>query len=662
MKINRNFVTPTVLMLTGLVLRVTYLQQYSASPLFNLPLGPDVQEYDQWARNIIVNGLFSGDTQIHAPLYPWFLSLLYRIFSFDYFNIRLCQEVIGLISFLPLYLAIRKGWREYRYMADIFLGLSMVLPPLIYYQGELVCEALLIPLLNLALACFLYGEYNKSKRTIYYAAAGLCGGLAMITHPLSGAFILPLFLTACWRGRRGKGITKLLSPAALALTAIIPVLLIAGHNALKESPDRGFYIQKNSGFNFWVGNNPKATGGCWVRPGPLWDQIHYDAEVEANKENISKDRVFLNRAGRFILDQPGSFLLNLLRKSIMVWNHGQMPSGADVKPLRLFMTFENLPGFGLAAFFGLWGLFIAKSRRRDQVRFAPLAGIILFYFLALVATVVSSRYRLPMLPVLLISSAFCVCVIIKKSEARSLSSRLFALAMIALIFMPSLPRFPFEESEADSLLGEAYYKSGNLIKAREHLGYSVVSEPWSRNYCLLGAVEKQLKNRKQAAIWFKEAAKVSPNDPMGLMNLGVMASEDNRDKAANEYFIKALKIDPGNPDTLYNFAVFRMKLSDLKSASKMLNRALKKNPSHRLSVNLLGVCLMRQRKFNEAADCFKKAMQLDPENSGLALNFAVALAESGRKKDALEIIEKVLSKNPDNSGALRLKKVLLIKF
>ena len=645
-------------MLTGLVLRVTYLQQYSASPLFNLPLGPDVQEYDQWARNIIINGLLSGDAQIHAPLYPWFLSLLYRIFSFDYFYVRLFQEGLGLLSFLPLYLVIRKIWREHKFMGDIFLGLAVLFPPLIYYQGELVCEALLLPLLNLALACFLYGEYYKSKRVIYYAAAGLCGGLAMITHPLSGAFILPLFLTACWRGRRGKGVKKLLSPAALTLPAIIPVLIIASYNASTDSPDRGFYIQKNSGFNFWVGNNPKATGGCWVRPGPLWDQIHYDAEVEASKKKISKDQVFWNRTGRFIINQPGAFMFNLIKKGAMVWNHGKMPSGADVRPLRFYMTLPGLPGYGLVAFLGLLGVYLAISRRRDRVRFVPLAGILLFYFLALVMTVVSSRYRLPLLPVLFISSALCICVIIQKRGILSLPCRFFGIAVICMIFLPALPDSPFEKSEADSLLGEAYYKHGDLHKAKEHLERAVVSEPWSRSYCLLGAVEKLLNNRKRATELFKEGAKISPNDPMGLMNLGIMASEENRNKTANAYFVKALKIDPGNPDTFYNFAVFRMKLGDLKSASKMLNRALKKNPSHRLSVNLLGVCLIRQRKFDEAADCFRKALQLDPDNSGVALNLAVAYLESGKKAESRKIVNGILRNDSKNPGALKLKQIL----
>ncbi len=658
MKINWNFITPTVLMLTGLVLRVTYLQQYSASPLFDIPLGPDVQEYDQWARNIIINGIFSGGAQIHAPLYPWFLSLLYRVFSFDFFYIRLSQEVLGLLSFLPLYLVIRRVWRDCKFMADIFLGVAAVFPPLIYYQGELVCEALLLPLLNLALACFLYGEYNKSKRVIYYAAAGLCGGLAMITHPLSGAFVLPLFLTACWRCRRGKGFKKVFSPAALALTAIIPVLLIAGNNASKESPERGFYIQRNSGFNFWVGNNPKATGGCWVRPGPSWDQIHYDAEVEAAKKEISKDRVFWNRTGRFIIDQPGAFLFNLIKKGAMVWNHGQMPSGADVKPLRFYMTFPSLPGYGIVAFLGLLGVYLAMSRHRDRVRFIPLVGVLLCYFLALVITVVSSRYRLSLLPVLFISSAFCICVIIQKRGVLSLPCRLFGIGMICLVFLPSLPHFPFEKSEADSLLGEAYYRHGKLLKAKEHLERSIISEPWSRSYCMLGAVEKLLNNRKRAVELFKKGAETSPNDPMGLMNLGVMASEENRNKTANAYFKQALNIDPKNPDTLYNFAVFRMKLGDLLSADKMLNQALQTNPSHRLSVNQLGLCLMRQRKFGEAANFFRKALQLDPENSGLALNLAVAYLESGKKAEAVKIVNGILQNDPKNPGALKLKQIL----
>ncbi|MBU8901699.1 MAG: hypothetical protein KOO69_03080, partial [Victivallales bacterium] len=59
-----------VLILAAIVLRLLYLWQFSESPLFNIPIGADVEEYDNWAKEILAWGFSSQRLHIHAPLYP----------------------------------------------------------------------------------------------------------------------------------------------------------------------------------------------------------------------------------------------------------------------------------------------------------------------------------------------------------------------------------------------------------------------------------------------------------------------------------------------------------------------------------------------------------------------------------------------------------------
>ena len=93
----------SVLLLAALILRIIYLWQFSESPLFNIPIGPDVKEYDNWAREILAWGLNSQRLHIHAPLYPVYLAFLYNIFSFKMLWIRLIQTLLVLGGFVILF-------------------------------------------------------------------------------------------------------------------------------------------------------------------------------------------------------------------------------------------------------------------------------------------------------------------------------------------------------------------------------------------------------------------------------------------------------------------------------------------------------------------------------------------------------------------------------
>ncbi len=656
MKIRTNKLTPALILGAGILLRILYLYQFSTSPLFSQALGPDVQEYDQWARRILVDGLWWRTPQIHAPLYPVFLAMLYRLFDMNLLYVRFFQQVICLISFYPLYLQIRHRFQHRKGMAELFLGIAALYPPLIYYTAELTSEALLLTLLNLALFLIWRGA---GKSILLVISGGVCAGLAAITHPLSLAFSLSLAVFTIYRSRTGKRLLNGVGQAAVYVLIIILVILpVAWHNySLKGNPGM---IQNNSGFNLFVGNSPKATGGCWVRPGPLWDQLHYDAEQAVGVHAGSKDKYFADKAYEFMWKQPGTFVLLLLKKAAYVWNWQEMPAGADIGPLRFYTSMQRFFRwtFGVVALCGMLGFYLAAMKKRDRNRIMIFLLTILFYWGALTLTVVSSRYRLPLLAGVFVAAAYALIEIWRKRGNLPLGVRICGVLAACLIFLVPAPEANFELSEADSLLGEAYYRQGDMIRAREYLNRAVIAEPWSRTQCLLGATEKNLGNRSRARELFELASKVSPNDPMGQMNLGIMASEENRPALAEKHFQSAMKLGDKNPETLYNYAVFKMKLNDLKTAEVLLKESVKFNQAHRLSLNQLGVCLMRQGKYSEAVDVFAAAARLESDNHGVSLNLATAYLASGQKSQAKPIIDHVLTEEPNNPTALQLRKLM----
>ena len=69
-----------VIFFIALCLRCIYLWQISSAPFFDLRMG-DGEAYHQWARRI-ANGDWIGQGVFYqAPLYPYFLALIFHYFS-----------------------------------------------------------------------------------------------------------------------------------------------------------------------------------------------------------------------------------------------------------------------------------------------------------------------------------------------------------------------------------------------------------------------------------------------------------------------------------------------------------------------------------------------------------------------------------------------------
>ena len=62
----------------ALLLRLVYLWQISSGPMFDMLLG-DAWRYDQWAREIVAGAWYGDRVFYQAPLYPYFLAVIYSL-------------------------------------------------------------------------------------------------------------------------------------------------------------------------------------------------------------------------------------------------------------------------------------------------------------------------------------------------------------------------------------------------------------------------------------------------------------------------------------------------------------------------------------------------------------------------------------------------------
>ena len=88
----------------ALAVRLLHIWQLRPRPFFDTLLG-DANGYDQWAQRLAAGDWIGSDVFYQAPLYPYFLGVVYAVFGRDLLIVRIIQALIGSASCVLLGLA-----------------------------------------------------------------------------------------------------------------------------------------------------------------------------------------------------------------------------------------------------------------------------------------------------------------------------------------------------------------------------------------------------------------------------------------------------------------------------------------------------------------------------------------------------------------------------
>ena len=334
---------------------------------------------------------------------PHFLGALYALFEPSFTLPRLVQAALGATLCLLIFRLGRVFSPAVGYLAA---GLAACYGPFIFFEAELLPPALSLVLNLLALWALLWAAEGRSRRLLL---PGFLCGLAALCVANVLAFVPVAALWLVWV-RRGRlvGVAVLLLGAALA---IAPVTL------------RNYYvggdwvlISSNAGLNFYIGNNAQYDQTVAIQPGPAWLELTARPRVEAGVSQPSaQSRFFFAEAWDFIRHQPVAYLKLLLYKLYLFWHGDEIGRNQDLYFAReyapllqvLLWKYGVAFPFGLLAPLALVGLGLSYRngllRRPEPLLLALFAGA---YMLTVVAFFVSARYRLPVIPILLMFAAY----------------------------------------------------------------------------------------------------------------------------------------------------------------------------------------------------------------------------------------------------------------
>ena len=356
----------------------------------------------------------TGPTAWLAPIYPSFLSLIFRAYGAFTFRSFLAAAIwnalfSAAVTF-PLYDIARRV--STRTVAIVSAWLWVFLPAGILMPFEWIWDTSLSVLLATSLVwlTLLVSESSKTKLWLAYA---LLWSLALLTNPSLG-IALPFLLI--WAAVGSNQSTKLswrvpLRTFALILLCCLP-WTVRNYSALH----RLVPLRSSFPFELWIGNNDifdeHAVGG--IQRITRFEETRKYSQLGENAYLAEKWTL----AKSFIQQKPALFLRLTGRKVIATWAGTEHPFSEFLRTDSLLartVIISNL-FLTLGAIAGV--LLLARSR--NPFTFPVVIFPALYPFIYYV-THTSLRYRHPIDPLLLLLAVFAVAPCFSKTHRNPLT-------------------------------------------------------------------------------------------------------------------------------------------------------------------------------------------------------------------------------------------------
>jgi 4-amino-4-deoxy-L-arabinose transferase-like glycosyltransferase len=458
----------------ALIVRALHLQQIAANDPFYTLASVDGQVYDAWARRIVAGVAEPAEVLNLGPLYPHFLSLVYRIAGPSLPAVKAVQVLLGSLTCGLVWGVARELFdRRVAMIAGVCAALYSML---VFYGGTIMIVNLQAPLVLLVLLTTLWALRDPSLSAWIWA--GLVLGLAVLARQTVLLFAPIVICWMLWSLRDRLPLARrFVFAAAFALALMAPILPFSARNVLVAGD--WVLLNANSGPNLYMGNNARSEG-VWRppsispmrvdSPAAMKAAFRQAAQQETGREMKASEvsSFWRGKAIDYVAEHPGAWLALELRKLGLFLNAHEVWNNRSIALSREFSWVLRLPlpGFGIVAPLGLLGAGLALRRWRPLLPLYAMFGV---YLSAALIFFVLSRYRLPAVPILMIFGAYALTRIIDTVRARQLS-RLAAMAatLAALVVLTNLPL-------REDNLYMAYFNLGNKLRALQEWDRSVDS-------------------------------------------------------------------------------------------------------------------------------------------------------------------------------------------
>jgi tetratricopeptide (TPR) repeat protein len=616
-----------LLAIVALALRLGYILAAKSNPTFWAPT-LDPQWYDE-AAQAFAQGSLGQLPFFRAPLYSAVLGAFYYLLGHHLMIPRLLDAVVQSAAVWTLF---RVGYTYFSpIVAWVAAGLLALNGLAIYFSAEIVTTNFEI----LAAVCALWATLRALRKPSTSASlvCGLAWGIAALTRP-NFLLIVPLVLVLLWY-KWGSHVLRQLPLWALGIALpIAPITLInwvgGGEFVL---------LATQGGVNFWIGNNPYASGVYSSLPGIGTNWTMHDADELAAYESGRPLRPgelsdFYYRKGlNFIASAPLQAAGLLLRKTLLFLNHFEISNNKHLghfiglAPWLPPLTYLNFALLIPLALLGAW-----VGRRSEETRF--VLGFAVVYAISVILFFIAARFRMPVVPALALLAAIAVewgwRTFRQRPALREFAPMLLLVPGCALAFINPLPFYMTAAPD-----GWAYFMEGNA--------YMKLNQP---------------ENAEES---FHKALKDMGVLPLAHVNLGILAAERGDLETAEKEYRAAIRDDSLCVKAWNNLGTIEDAFGDTAGAIADYSRALSIRPYMTdAKINLAGIYFragtraLRENRDEEAAYFFSRSLQVMPGRVAATYNLAVALGRLGRQEEAMRALAMALTIDPNFEPARTL--------
>jgi tetratricopeptide (TPR) repeat protein len=621
----------------ALLLRLLHVWQLDSSPFSDVLLG-DARGYDEWAVRLAAGDWIGTDVFYQAPLYPYFLGVLYATFGRDLLVVRLVQAGIGSTACVLLGIA---GTRVFSPRAGLIAGMGLALYAPAIFLDALIQKSTLDVFFVCLVLCAAAGLLAEPRRLSRWAAMGAALGALCLTRENALVLVAVALVWAVVSPGRGDslkaaGATRLAAAVTLLVGLSSVLAPVIWRNARVGG---GFYLTTSQfGPNLFIGNNPAADGTYMAlregRGDPLFErQDATDLAERALGRRLSPSEVsqyWRDRALQFIASEPVQWSRIVGRKLILLLNATEAidtEAQESHAEWSMVLRITGLIGhFGILlplAFLGVvltWG---------DRSRLWPIHAMALAYAASVIAFFVVARYRYPLVPFLVLYAAAGVA---RLPDVRRMASRRRQLALVAgtivIAWFARWPTLSADEMRAitDTNLGVALQAERRLDEAvRRYRRAIEISPGYAIAYNNLGVALRDQGNLEEAIAAYRQAVARRTSYPEAEYNLATALFEDHQPEEAIPHYLAA-------------------------------RRAIAPTVAGH---NNLGSALAAVGRREEAIVEFRAALTIDPDSIGTRRNLGEALATQGRFAEAIGQFQEIARHEDSPAAHFDLGNVLM---
>ena len=615
--------------------------------LFFSVLMGDSRGYDTWARQIAAGDWLGSEVFYQAPLYPYFLGVIYRVFGHDLLAVRVIQAVLGAVSSVAL------GYAAARLIsprAGLIAGLMLAAyAPAIFFDGLLQKSVLDVLFICLTLALIAHLISGSGTRLSWVGLGAVMGALAL-TRENALMLILVVALWAAWISNKKQTFVSFV-PFVPFVSFVLWFFLGVGVVLLPVALRNyvvggGFYLTTSQfGSNLYIGNNPGAEGSYMAlrdgRGSPEYERLDAkELAEEASGQRLTPDGVsayWTRRTLAYVRSDPGDWFLLLARKAWLLANSTEIidteaqESHAEYSwPLRLLgpvAHFGVLLPLAVLGAFALW-----PQRRRLWLLYAltaAYAGSVILFF-------VVARYRLPLVPLVIV---FAAAGVLAAGRAKALPFRYRAAALTTAALVAVIANWPLHTSESqraitENNLGTALQESGRIEEAIEHyrraLGFNSSYTPAMNN---LGSALRASGRTEEAVATYDAALAASASGATVHLNRGNALMSQGKVGEAILSFRQAVAADRRSThavnalaNALFDEGTAAIEAGNFDAAVTALRESLSLKAGSQTHNNLV-IAYASQGRIAEAIAEWEAALRLEPDFSDARTNLERARAK-----------------------------------